>query len=83
MQDTALYEYLLGLKSPWKVGRVELNVSEVFDFAESSNYGQQASLFGRAPRVVGPLIDLFANQVCRVNLNAQRSSNFLNTDYIF
>jgi len=28
MQDTALYEYLLGLKSPWKVGRVELNVKE-------------------------------------------------------
>ena len=26
MQDTALYEYLLGLKSPWTVSRVELNV---------------------------------------------------------
>jgi len=28
MQDTALYEYLLGLKTPWKVARVELNVNE-------------------------------------------------------
>jgi len=27
MQDTALYQYLLGLKSPWTVGRVELNVT--------------------------------------------------------
>jgi transposase len=26
MQDTALYQYLLGLKSPWTVSRVELNV---------------------------------------------------------
>lgn len=25
MQDTALYQYLLGLKSPWTVSRVELN----------------------------------------------------------
>ena len=28
MQDTALYEYLLGLKSPWSVGRVNLDVKE-------------------------------------------------------
>jgi hypothetical protein len=26
MQDTALFQYLLGLKSPWTVSRVELNV---------------------------------------------------------
>ena len=26
MQDTALYQYLLGLKSPWSVSRVELDV---------------------------------------------------------
>lgn len=26
MQDTALYQYLLGLKSPWTVSRVDLNV---------------------------------------------------------
>ena len=28
MQDTALYEYLLGLKSPWSVSRVNLDVKE-------------------------------------------------------
>lgn len=28
MKDTALYEHLLDLKSPWSVGRVELNVKE-------------------------------------------------------
>ncbi len=27
MQDTALYQYLLGLKSPWTVSRVQLNVT--------------------------------------------------------
>ncbi len=27
MQDTALYQYLLGLKSPWTVSRVDLNVA--------------------------------------------------------
>jgi len=26
MQDTALYQYLLGLKMPWTVGRVNLDV---------------------------------------------------------
>lgn len=28
MQDTALYQYLLGLKSPWTVSRVNLDVNE-------------------------------------------------------
>jgi len=27
MQDTALYQYLLGLKSPWTVSRVQLNLT--------------------------------------------------------
>jgi glyceraldehyde-3-phosphate dehydrogenase (NADP+) len=31
----------------------------------------QASIFGRDPRSVGPMIDQLANQVCRINLNAQ------------
>jgi glyceraldehyde-3-phosphate dehydrogenase (NADP+) len=44
---------------------------EIFDYVVASNYGQQASLFGRDPRSLGPLIDALANQVCRVNLNAQ------------
>ena len=28
MQDTRLYEQILGLSDPWKVGRVELNVTD-------------------------------------------------------
>jgi glyceraldehyde-3-phosphate dehydrogenase (NADP+) len=44
---------------------------EVFDYIVSSNYGQQASIFGKDPSTIGPLIDVFANQVCRVNLNSQ------------
>ena len=44
---------------------------EVFHYIVQSSYGQQASIFGRDPRRIGPLIDVLANQVCRVNLNAQ------------
>ena len=44
---------------------------EVFDYVVSSNYGQQASLFGRDAALLGPFIDALANQVCRINLNAQ------------
>jgi glyceraldehyde-3-phosphate dehydrogenase (NADP+) len=44
---------------------------EIFDFIASSNFGQQASVFGRDPGKVGALIDALANQVCRVNLNSQ------------
>jgi glyceraldehyde-3-phosphate dehydrogenase (NADP+) len=47
------------------------DVREVFDAVVASNYGQQASIFGRDPARIGPLIDVLANQVCRVNLNAQ------------
>jgi glyceraldehyde-3-phosphate dehydrogenase (NADP+) len=47
------------------------DVREVFDYVVASNYGQQASIFGSDPGKIGPLIDVFANQVCRINLNAQ------------
>jgi len=46
-------------------------IGEVFDFMAASNYGQQASIFGKDARTIGPLIDAFANQVCRVTLNSQ------------
>ncbi len=46
-------------------------VSEVFDYIVNSNFGQQASIFGQDPKTIGPLIDVLANQVCRINLNAQ------------
>jgi glyceraldehyde-3-phosphate dehydrogenase (NADP+) len=48
------------------------DIDEVFDFVEKSNYGQQASIFGHDAKVVGPLVDVLANQVCRVNLNTRR-----------
>lgn len=47
------------------------DVAEVLDAIAASPYGQQASLIGRDPAVLGPLIDVLANQVCRVNINAQ------------
>jgi glyceraldehyde-3-phosphate dehydrogenase (NADP+) len=36
-----------------------------------SNYGQQVSLFGSDPEVIGRLVDPLVNQVCRVNINSQ------------
>ena len=47
------------------------DLREVVDYVVASSYGQQASVFGRDARVIGPLVDVLANQVCRVNLNAQ------------
>ena len=47
------------------------DVAEALDAIARSPYGQQASVFSRDPRALGPLIDVLANQVCRVNLNAQ------------
>jgi glyceraldehyde-3-phosphate dehydrogenase (NADP+) len=47
------------------------DLHEVQDFIVGSIYGQQASVFGRDARSIGPLVDVLANQVCRVNLNAQ------------
>ncbi|MBI3726306.1 NADP-dependent glyceraldehyde-3-phosphate dehydrogenase [bacterium] len=47
------------------------DLEEVFAHAVASPYGQQASVFGRNPKVLGPLLDVLVNQVCRVNLNAQ------------
>jgi len=36
-----------------------------------SPYGQQVSIFGSDPAVIGKLVDPLVNQVCRVNLNSQ------------
>ena len=46
-------------------------LSEVVEHVRDSNYGQQLSLFGRDPEQIGALIDVMANQVGRINLNAQ------------
>jgi glyceraldehyde-3-phosphate dehydrogenase (NADP+) len=46
-------------------------IEEVEDYIVNSHYGAQASIFGRDPETVGGMIDRLANQVCRINLNAQ------------
>ena len=47
------------------------NISEVLEYMETSNYGQQVSIFGKEPLRLAELIDPLANQVCRVNINSQ------------
>ncbi|HLO97557.1 MAG TPA: aldehyde dehydrogenase family protein [Fimbriimonas sp.] len=47
------------------------DISEVMDYAVETQFGQQVSLFGYDPKVLGPLIDAMVNQVSRVNLNVQ------------
>ncbi|MCW5941504.1 MAG: aldehyde dehydrogenase family protein [Fimbriimonadaceae bacterium] len=46
-------------------------IEEVMRYALESQFGQQVSLFGYDPAVLGPLIDHMVNQVSRVNLNTQ------------
>lgn len=43
----------------------------VIDYVLDSDFGQQLSLFGNDPKTIGSLVDIFANQVGRINLNAQ------------
>ncbi|MNT70028.1 NADP-dependent glyceraldehyde-3-phosphate dehydrogenase [compost metagenome] len=43
----------------------------VIDYVLQSDYGQQLSLFGNDPAQVGRLVDAFANQVGRININTQ------------
>ena len=47
------------------------NMEEVIDYVVQSNFGQQLSIFGRNSKVIGHLIDELANQVGRININAQ------------
>lgn len=47
------------------------DISEVMEYATDTQFGQQVSLFGYDPKVLGPLIDAMVNQVSRVNLNVQ------------
>lgn len=47
------------------------NDQEFLNYVANSNYGQQVSLFGRDHERLARLIDPLANQVCRINLNAQ------------
>jgi glyceraldehyde-3-phosphate dehydrogenase (NADP+) len=44
---------------------------EVVEYVVNSNFGQQLSIFGKDSKQIGGLIDLFSNQVGRINLNTQ------------
>lgn len=46
------------------------DINEPLNDMAQSEYGQQVSLFGRDVSKIGPLIDILANLVCRVNLNS-------------
>ncbi|MDG9882523.1 NADP-dependent glyceraldehyde-3-phosphate dehydrogenase [Pseudomonas sp. GD04058] len=43
----------------------------VIDYVLDSDFGQQLSLFGTNSKDIGMLVDTFANQVGRININAQ------------
>jgi glyceraldehyde-3-phosphate dehydrogenase (NADP+) len=44
---------------------------EVVDYVLNSNFGQQLSIFGRDSKTIARLIDSFASQVGRININTQ------------
>ncbi len=44
---------------------------DAIDYVVNSSFGQQASIFGKDPEVIGSIIDAFCNQVSRININAQ------------
>lgn len=47
------------------------NEEEAIRYVVGSNFGQQVSIFGNDPKVIARLIDAFASQVGRINLNTQ------------
>lgn len=47
------------------------DIQEVIDYVVTSDYGQQASIFGRAPDLIAQVMDALVNQVCRININSQ------------
>ncbi|MBF8781366.1 NADP-dependent glyceraldehyde-3-phosphate dehydrogenase [Pseudomonas fulva] len=47
------------------------DLEKVIDYVLDSDYGQQLSIFGNDSAEVGRLVDAFANQVGRININAQ------------
>ncbi|PWB34167.1 NADP-dependent glyceraldehyde-3-phosphate dehydrogenase [Pseudomonas sp. SDI] len=47
------------------------DLQTVIDYVLDSDFGQQLSIFGNDSADVGRLVDIFANQVGRINLNAQ------------
>jgi len=47
------------------------DLETVIDYVMNSNFGQQLSLFGNDSASIARLIDVFSNQVGRINLNSQ------------
>ena len=47
------------------------DLETVIDYVLDSDFGQQLSIFGTNSTEVGRLVDTFANQVGRININAQ------------
>ena len=47
------------------------DLQTVIDYVLASDFGQQLSIFGNNSAEVGRLVDTFANQVGRININAQ------------
>ncbi|WP_095079339.1 NADP-dependent glyceraldehyde-3-phosphate dehydrogenase [Pseudomonas sp. Irchel s3h17] len=47
------------------------DLDTVIDYVLESDFGQQLSLFGTDAAEIGRLVDTFANQVGRININAQ------------
>ncbi|MHA6195200.1 NADP-dependent glyceraldehyde-3-phosphate dehydrogenase [Pseudomonas wadenswilerensis] len=47
------------------------DLQTVIDYVLDSDFGQQLSLFGNNSKDIGLLVDTFANQVGRININAQ------------
>jgi glyceraldehyde-3-phosphate dehydrogenase (NADP+) len=46
-------------------------VDEPIHYVVNSNFGQQVSIFGKDTKTIARLIDIFSNQVGRININAQ------------
>lgn len=46
-------------------------INEIFTYMTKSPYGQQVSIFSENPSTITPLLDVFVNQVSRVNINTQ------------
>lgn len=47
------------------------DVEEPIHYVITSNFGQQVSIFGNDSKTIAKLIDIFSNQVGRINLNTQ------------
>ncbi len=47
------------------------DVDDPMHYVINSNFGQQVSIFGKDSKTIARLIDMFSNQVGRINLNTQ------------